>query len=69
MDKTEQMASTIAMSLNGGEWKDGKWYSESHRKAWMDAIRPYAEEIENLRRERGMHSEYTKENEQSIQQL
>jgi hypothetical protein len=49
MERTEQMASDIAEKLNGGEWKDGKWYADSHRKAWMDAVKPYADEIERLR--------------------
>ncbi len=49
MDIVEQMASEIAEKLNGGEWRDGKWYADSHRKAWMDAVKPYADEIERLR--------------------
>ena len=31
MDKTEQMAADIALAMNGGEWRDGKWYSKGHR--------------------------------------
>jgi len=49
MDKTEQMAADIALAMNGGEWKDGKWYSKGHREAWMKAVQPYADEIEQLR--------------------
>ena len=49
MDMTEKMAADIAVKLNGGEWSDGKWYSEGHRKAWIDAVKPYADEIERLR--------------------
>ena len=49
MDKTEQMAADIAMAMNGGEWKDGKWYAEGHRQAWIKAVKPYSDEIERLR--------------------
>ena len=49
MDRTEQMAADIAVKLNGGEWSDGKWYSEGHREAWIKAVQPYADEIERLR--------------------
>jgi len=49
MDKTEQMAADIALAMNGGEWKDGKWYSKGHREAWIKAVQPYADEIERLR--------------------
>jgi len=49
MDKTEQMAADIAMAMNGGEWKDGKWYAEGHRQAWINAVKPYSDEIERLR--------------------
>jgi len=48
MDRTEQMASEIAIRLNGGEWKDGKWYGEGHRKAWIYAVQLHAEKIEYL---------------------
>lgn len=50
MDRTEQMAADIAVKLNGGEWSDGKWYSEGHREAWIKAVQPYADEIERLRK-------------------
>ena len=49
MTNAEKIASDIAMMMNGGEWKDGKWYSEGHRKAWIEAVQPYADEIERLR--------------------
>jgi len=49
MDKAEQIAADIALTMNGGEWKDGKWYSNGHREAWIKAIQPYADEIEKLR--------------------
>jgi len=37
--------------MDGGEWKDGKWYSKFHRDAWIKAVKPYADEIERLRRD------------------
>ena len=49
MDIVEQMAADIAMKMNGGEWTDGKWYSQGHRDAWVKAVQPYADEIERLR--------------------
>jgi hypothetical protein len=51
MDKTEKMAADIALAMDGGEWKDGKWYSKFHRDAWIKAVKPYADEIERLREE------------------
>jgi hypothetical protein len=49
MDIVEQMAADIAMKMNGGEWTDGKWYSQGHRDAWVKAVQPYADEIVRLR--------------------
>jgi len=49
MDAAEKMAADIALTMNGGEWKDGKWYSKGHREAWIKAVQPYADEIERLR--------------------
>lgn len=49
MDSAEKMAADIALAMNGGEWKDGKWYSKGHREAWIKAVQPYADEIERLR--------------------
>lgn len=51
MDNVEKMAADIAERLNGGEWENGKWYTEGHRVAWMVAVKPYADEIERLREE------------------
>ena len=51
MDTAEKMAADIALTMNGGEWKDGKWYSKGHREAWIKAVQPYADEIERLREE------------------
>ena len=51
MDIVDQMAADIAMKMNGGEWTDGKWYSQGHRDAWVKAVQPYADEIERLREE------------------
>lgn len=50
MDIVEQMAADIAMKMNGGEWTDGKWYSQGHRDAWVKAVQPYADEIERMRK-------------------
>ena len=49
MDIAEKMAADIALAMDGGEWKDGKWYSKFHRDAWIKAVKPYADEIERLR--------------------
>ena len=51
MDIAEKMAADIALTMNGGEWKDGKWYSKGHREAWIKAVQPYADEIERLRKQ------------------
>ena len=51
MDIAEKMAVDIALAMDGGEWKDGKWYSKFHRDAWIKAVKPYADEIERLRRD------------------
>ena len=48
MDIVEQMAAAIAVATNGGEWTDGKWYSQGHRDAWVKAVQPYADEIKRL---------------------
>ena len=51
MDIAGKMAADIALAMDGGEWKDGKWYSKFHRDAWIKAVKPYADEIERLRRD------------------
>jgi len=51
MDIAKKMAADIALAMDGGEWKDGKWYSKFHRDAWIKAVKPYADEIERLRRD------------------
>jgi hypothetical protein len=51
MDIAEKMAADIALAMDGGEWKDGKWYSKFHRDAWIKAVKPYADKIERLREE------------------
>jgi hypothetical protein len=48
-DIAEKMARDIAVALNGGEFNDGRWYGEGHRTAWRNAVKPYADEIEQLR--------------------
>lgn len=45
---SEEMAQFIAESLNGGEFEDGKWYTEGQKEAWLKAVRPWAEEIVRL---------------------
>ena len=52
MDIVEQMAADIAMKMNGGEWTDGKWYSQGHHDAWVKAVQPYADEIIKLREDK-----------------
>lgn len=39
---TERMAQSIAEAMNGGEFYDGKWYTEGHRNAWIKAVTPWA---------------------------
>ena len=51
MDIAEKMAADIALAMDGGEWKDGKWYSKFHRDAWIKAVKPYSDEIKHLRKE------------------
>ena len=58
MDIVDQMAADIAMKMNGGEWTDGKWYSQGHRDAWVKAVQPYADEIEKLRKENQRQREH-----------
>ena len=53
MDIVDQMAADIAMKMNGGEWTDGKWYSQGHRDAWVKAVQPYADKIERLQKRDG----------------
>lgn len=50
-DIAEKMARDIAVALNGGEFNDGRWYGEGHRTAWRNAVKPYAYDIERLRRQ------------------
>ena len=38
--KAEEAARRIAEALNGGEWRDGKWYTEEQRQAWIKAVEP-----------------------------
>ena len=52
MNIAEKMAADIALAMDGGEWKDGKWYSKFHRDAWKKAVKPYVDEIERLREEK-----------------
>jgi len=47
-DLNEKLAQEAAELINGGEWRDGKWYSEGHRDAWRRALKPAADRIEKL---------------------
>ena len=49
MDTLEKLARQAAETINGGEYCDGKWYTEGQRQAWRKAMTPAAEEIERLR--------------------
>ena len=44
----EKLAQEAAELINGGEWRDGKWYSDGHRDAWRMALKPAADRIEKL---------------------
>jgi len=50
MDIIEQLAQQAAETINGGEFYDGKWYTEGQRQAWRKAMTPAADEIERLRK-------------------
>ena len=47
-DFNEKLAQEAAELINGGEWRDGKWYSDGHRDAWRRALKPAASRIEKL---------------------
>ena len=49
MDIVERLAQQAAETINGGEFYDGKWYTEGHRQACRKAMTPAADEIERLR--------------------
>jgi ubiquinone biosynthesis protein UbiJ len=51
MDIVERLAQQAAETINGGEFYDGKWYTEGQRQAWRKAMTPAATEIEWLREE------------------
>ena len=51
MDIVERLAQQAAETINGGEFYDGKWYTEGQRQAWRKALTPAADEIERLRKE------------------
>ena len=51
MDIIERLAQQAAETLNGGEFNDGKWYTEGQRQAWRKAMTPVAQEIERLRQQ------------------
>ena len=41
-DLNERLAQEAAELINGGEWRDGKWYSDGQRDAWRRALKPAA---------------------------
>ena len=47
-DLNEKLAQEAAELINGGEWRDGKWYSDGQRDAWRRALKPAADHIEKL---------------------
>ena len=47
-DLNEKLAQEAAELINGGEWRDGKWYSDGQRDAWRRALKPAADRIERL---------------------
>lgn len=49
MEIVEQLAQQAAETINGGEFYNGKWYTEGQRQAWRKAMTPAADEIERLR--------------------
>ena len=51
MEIVEQLAQQAAETINGGEFNDGKWYTEGQRQAWRKALTPAADEIEQLRQQ------------------
>ncbi len=53
-DLNEKLAQEAAELINGGEWRDGKWYSDGQRDAWRMALKPAADRIEKLEAE--LHS-------------
>ena len=50
-DLNEKLAQEAAELINGGEWRDGKWYSDGQRDAWRRALKPAADRIEKLEAE------------------
>ena len=52
MDIVERLAQQAAETINGGEFNDGKWYTEGQRQAWRKAMTPAADEIERLREDK-----------------
>ena len=59
-DLNETLAQEAAELINGGEWRDGKWYSDGQRDAWRRALKPAADRIEKL--EAARDGAYTERN-------
>lgn len=43
MTKLEKLAQLAAEMMNGGEFKNDKWYSEAHRQAWIGVVKAVLE--------------------------
>ena len=52
MDTVERLAQQAAETINGGEFNDGRWYTEGQRQAWRKAMTPAADEIARLREDK-----------------
>ena len=61
MDIVERLAQQAAETINGGEFNDGKWYTEGQRQAWRKAMTPAADEIERLRKALKIFADNVKE--------
>lgn len=55
MEIVEQLAQQAAETINGGEFYEGKWFTEGQRQAWRKAMTPAADEIERLREQSRMN--------------
>ena len=58
MNIVERLAQQAAETINGGEFNDGKWYTEGQRQAWRKAMTPDAVEIERLRKDAKRDAKY-----------
>ena len=47
-DLIEKLAQEAAELICGGDWQNGKWYSDGQRDAWRRGLKPAADRIEKL---------------------